>query len=156
MTTPAALRTTIQSYLATQLGGLSPAWSVSRYAFPLFPPADVDSVLPRSFAVGVLGGTVFAELSRQRPTGNGAYAETTFGVRFCWRIRADSHVADYATALASEATLAAYMMTISSPAISHRRLVGVPTRDLIAVEGGSSWYVGQVDLAVNHWYDLTT
>ncbi len=152
---PATLRSRIETYILATLGPASatdPPWQLSRYAYLAFPPLDTDGVLPRSFAVGLVGGSPAYDGERQRP-GIGAMVTTTIGVRYVYRLRADRHRDDYADALAAEPPLVQTVVaTDATSQLSAVRFEGSQPGQLLGDGGG---YMGEVRFSARHFYPLS-
>ena len=95
---PASLRAAIETALSDELvDNAVPPWTVSRMNWRLFPGQDPQNIEVRSFAVGIPSTEPFA-----RQVAGKVAAHSQVVVKFTAKLRADNHVSDEDTAMASE------------------------------------------------------
>lgn len=146
--TPADLRSRIEAQIVSALGSASPAWVVSALAFDAFPGGDLDDRQALAFAVGLPSSDVLAP----RPTSGRQVATSTIvGIRFTYRLRADTHVADYDAALVQEVALV--------QAVSGTTGTRGPAAELVRIERGIAeadheLYIGTLMFRVFHQYPM--
>lgn len=143
---PSALRARIATAINTDLA--ADGWTESRYAYPLFPGQDSRLIVHLGYAVGLISTTPVRP-DRQAQS-FGAVVQTTVGVRFAHRLRADAMVADYDAALDAEGDLLISVMG-SSQTDGQVVLQGVTTRDVVA---DGTLYLGEIRFTVLHTYAI--
>jgi len=138
--TIAAIRSRIATAIAA-IGG-SGAWKESNRVFDF--GQDAARVQHLSFAVDIPQTPIHPEARRQKIT-EGALCNTIVLVEWAHMLRADGQVADFATALAEEATLTKTLMAISGADIH----VVFEAIDRQVSETGE-WFLGTIGLRIIH------
>ena len=153
---PRELRRRVEEAITGAMGPTSitsPAWLVSRFAWPAFPATgDTRVVSARSYAVGLVSTEVDPRARQARGTdGSDALATSIVSVRYTYALRADSHVADYDAALDGEADLVRAVLTLTPDPQLSIRLLGIQDRSVLA---DGALYAGDLRFAVLHGYPL--
>jgi hypothetical protein len=122
------------------------AWSESRWLWDVLPVAEPSTYAHLHFAVGVaetsMGGIEGSRVSRGA---DGAMVTTTVVVRWMYRVRADSAVADYDAMLAAEQVL---IVALAGVAMTDLHLRPVAMRRTTIGDG--TWSVNDVTLSAVH------
>ena len=144
MLTVAAVRSRVESEIAADMTG----WNKSRFVIDLF-GMDSRQVKHRSFAVGV-SGTDPAPSGQRQILADGLRVDTYVTVRFAYRIRIASQVADYDTALGDEQSMIQSVLSCSRSAL-HIELSSVSPR-LVVQEPGTSvaYFMGELIFRATH------
>lgn len=146
---PATLRSTILTGLATVLDAESPAWELSLMPVDVFPGRDTRQIASLSYAVG-LGTTEPNDPDRQSLSA-GALVRTTVIVKFASLLRGDNNSTDYGTALTREALLVKTLSAIRGSSQNRPLIVSI---DRETTEDGLL-FVGTVNATVLHRYPLS-
>lgn len=146
---PATLRSTILTGLATVLDAESPAWELSLMPVDVFPGKDTRQIASLSYAVG-LGATEPNDPDRQSLSA-GALVRTTVIVKFASLLRDDNNSTDYGTALTREALLVKTLSAIKGTAQNRPLIVSI---DRETTEDGLL-FVGTITATVLHRYPLS-
>lgn len=146
--TPADLRSRIEAQITSALGSASPAWVPSAMAFDAFPGGDLDDQQALAFAVGLPSSDVIG--GRTAP-GRQVAVSTVVGVRWTYRLRSDTHVADYDAALGQEVELVQAVTATTGDR--------GPAAELVRIERGiaaedAELFIGTVMFRVFHQYPL--
>jgi len=135
---------TIRARIAAEISSDLTSFNESRWSVDLF-GSDAQHVLHQSFAVG-LGSSSVLQAARNRRHG-GALASTQIVVRFAHRVRADNQVSDYDSALGSELSIIAAVLSTSLVDIVGLEFKSVQSRTVVP---SGDWFLGSVLFDVQH------
>ena len=145
---------TVRQQVATALEAVS-GWTESTYLSPLWDSANMLGLSPhKRFGVfpssTTTAGRRETQKIRNRP--GGSMVTTRLDVRWMWRVRSDSQVADLDAALAAERTLIS--AAVSDPAGTDVRWVLVSATRRPTPDGEAAFIDGTFSIDCLHQIDL--